>query len=204
MNFIKSFVTGNVLGNLPYDFDPKSDSISLDHWLLFDGKSKNEKKSKVTVWQSQTDYKILCRNTWTRFKTLRHPNLVEYKDGIETSNGTIYIITESIQPLEHMLQSSLSNASLNDQGWKWGLQSILSALEFLNSECQLIHGMIHPKSIFITLGGQWKLAGYELCTGRIIYLRLKLFSKCTIIEFKSNTHLVSNDRLNSLYKSPGK
>jgi len=44
----------------------------------------------------------------------------------------------------------------------WGLYSLISALSFFTQEAKCIHGCLSTDSVFVTRGGDYKLAGFEL------------------------------------------
>ena len=37
-------------------------------------------------------------------------------------------------------------------------------MEFVNTECNLVHGNMRTSSVFISESGEWKLAGFEIST----------------------------------------
>ncbi|CAG8840413.1 33805_t:CDS:2, partial [Racocetra persica] len=104
----------------------------------------------------QKDKLPLAKNAFKKFRTIRHPDLLRYVDGVETDSN-IYIVTESVTPLSTQL-----NARSDDNLVSWGLYKVGSALKFLNNDCSMIHGNVRISSIFINKAGEWKLAGFEL------------------------------------------
>lgn len=220
MNFLKSFGFGGGLGgNLPYEIE-KQDKSKVEQVLpCFDvlpGKSKTDKSLCVSIFQSKPNsvYPVVA-NALKRMRTLRHPNILEFKDGYDSgssnsSNSTsIIIVTEAVVPLELYLKQQV----LSLEAIQWGIRSIVQALEFLSSECHLFHGNVQLCSIFVTkgtlfelgylntytfvhlichmnVGGDWKLSGFEL---------LDDFASGPSSHFRTHEHVVE---LLSHYKSP--
>ncbi len=62
----------------------------------------------------------LAKNALKRMKTLRHPNVLPYIDGIELPNY-FYIVTEQVTPLKEALPQTKSN----DHQLAWGIYQIV-------------------------------------------------------------------------------
>ncbi|OQR81620.1 wu:fk36e11 [Thraustotheca clavata] len=175
MQFLKSTVMGlgsaftmGSVGGLPYtlDMNEQKSNDALVDFLLLKGKSKND-GSGVSVFKSKVPSNALTQNALRRIKTLRHPNVLAYIDGVDVpNNGHVFIVTEEVTPLTTYLEDIRREYGSNSDDEKllvtWGLKSILSALKFLNNDVKLIHGRLNPQSIFVTKGGEWKLGGFEL------------------------------------------
>ncbi|KAI8092662.1 armadillo-type protein [Halteromyces radiatus] len=98
----------------------------------------------------------MARNAFKRLRTLRHPDLLKYLDGVENEQAIMFV-TDPVEPLSNQLgQDPDQNLVL------WGLYKIANAIKFLNNDCSLIHGNIRTSSIFTTKAGEWKLGGLEL------------------------------------------
>jgi len=117
----------------------------------------------------------LAQNSLRRLKMLRHPYVLRYIDGGETDD-MIMLATEHAVPLSLWLEQhrqdtnssgTLSGFSGNGNSpsfeaqCMWGLYSLCSALAFLTSDCKCIHGGLTTDSVFVTKGGDWKLAGFD-------------------------------------------
>lgn len=99
---------------------------------------------------------------------------------IETAemDDSLALVTEPCVPLETWLARTLSeeqgrsqadrssneqeDSSAKVQEILWGLKCILLALNFVHSNCSLLHGNLGLHSIFVTPNGDWKLSGFEL------------------------------------------
>ncbi|RHY26648.1 hypothetical protein DYB32_007426 [Aphanomyces invadans] len=173
MNFLKNTVMGlgsaftsGGVGSLPFTVIDAAgdDSPVLPEFLLLKAKSKQD-GSAVSVFKSQGPPCPLTQNCLRRIKTLRHPNVLAFIDGTEVPNGNIFIVTEEVMPLRTFLDDIRArNGLLSEEetlAVSWGLRSILSALKFINMDCKMVHGRVHPESIFVT-----KLAGFQL-TGEL-------------------------------------
>lgn len=44
----------------------------------------------------------------------------------------------------------------------WGLYCIIRSLDFLHSECNIVHGNLSLESIYVNKGYVWKLGGFDL------------------------------------------
>lgn len=111
------------------------------------------------MFNKQTNFNSinLATNSLKKLRTLRHPDILKFYDGIETDT-MIYIATEKVTPLDDHLPS-------DDSTWlTWGLNSISKSLSFLHSLTNSIHGNLSVNSIFISNSGEWKLGGFEYCT----------------------------------------
>ena len=79
---------------------------------------------KVSVFvfdvQKQPALADVARNTLKRLKTLRHPSLVTYLDGLELPT-TFYMVTERVTPL----RDALSDIKTNEHHLSWGLCQVL-------------------------------------------------------------------------------
>jgi SCY1-like protein 1 len=188
MNFLKSLgglVGANAAtGGLPYVIDappPSSSSSSSSSsigdagtecgaFLLFPGHAKSDATHAVSIFKSRDAASPPSQNALRRIKTLRHPNVLAFLDGVETpNNGPVILVTERVTPLPQFLEELRRQCETPDafqQSVAWGLRSILLALQFLTVDCKLLHGRVSPHSVFVTKGGDWKLAGLEL-TGEV-------------------------------------
>ncbi|ORX48387.1 ARM repeat-containing protein [Piromyces finnis] len=166
MDFLKSQVTRAVAAfgkdvSLPFSIGAQVDNFnSSSIWTLHDGKKKDDGSSvSVFVFDVERNYdKIeLARNAFKRARTIRHPALLTFIDGVENEKNII-IVTERVVPLTRQLAKERDDNLIT-----WGLYKTAVALKFLNSDCQLIHGSLRKSSIFCTQAGEWKLSGLELC-----------------------------------------
>ncbi|RYH16009.1 hypothetical protein EON65_30820 [archaeon] len=96
----------------------------------------------------------------------RHPYVLTFVDSTEMDDSLL-LVTEPCIPLDQWLKKLSSNAdpSIPKQNifheLTWGFKCILQALDFVHSQCNIVHGNVSPSSIFITPSGDWKLAGFE-------------------------------------------
>ena len=56
-------------------------------------------------------------------KMLRHPNILQFEDGIESEKG-VFIVTERVQPLYSYLNASTDSESQKANEISWGLYQI--------------------------------------------------------------------------------
>ncbi|CAI2178464.1 8859_t:CDS:10 [Funneliformis geosporum] len=163
MDYLKSIsrvVLGKDIPSFPYNIGEKIEAFEgLSIWSLHNG-TKKEDGSSVSVFtfdcNKQKERLQLAKNAFKKFRTIRHPDLLRYLDGVETDTF-IYIVTEYVSPLKNQLRFH------EDNNLKlWGLYKVGSALKFLNDDCSIIHGNVRISSIFTNKAGEWMLAGFEL------------------------------------------
>jgi SCY1-like protein 1 len=134
-------------------------------WTLLNGKKKTT-GDLVTIFSCQNDaYIQLAKAALKRMKTLRHPNILVYLDGVE-SDKAVYVVTEKAIPLE----SYLTELKGNEKNFNaehlleiaWGLQQLCRVLIFLHDDCKLSHGNINTGTVFVDAKTcDWKLACLE-------------------------------------------
>jgi SCY1-like protein 1 len=108
-----------------------------------------------------------ARNGVKRLRTLRHPNVLAFKDAVETEERgeyVVYLVTEAASPLVPTLRSLGLSGPQRDQYLAMGLHQVMSALSFVNNDCKLIHGNICSASVVVTEGLDWRLHGFDLVT----------------------------------------
>lgn len=131
--------------------------------------------------------------------TSRHPYVLKFLDTAEMEDS-LALVTESCIPLETWLTATKAQRSKDGcesnqeddpvklQEILWGFKCILLALNFLHTNCCLLHGNLGLHSIFVTPNGDWKLGGLELAGNMSVQADLDLFL--------NNRHI-----LNSYYTS---
>ncbi|XP_028396144.1 N-terminal kinase-like protein [Dendronephthya gigantea] len=149
--------------SFPYEIGDKISSLDgKSIWSLHRGKKKGTSE-EVSIFvfdvkNSPPDQHEVAKAEFKRLRTLRHPTVLRYVDGLE-SESVVYIVTESVTPLEEYL-----NENRNELEISWGIRQIATALDFLINNAGLIHGNICLSSIFVDRGGEWKL-------GRVAYVQ---------------------------------
>ena len=101
-----------------------------------------------------------AKNAIKRMKTLRHPNILMFQDGVENDKA-VFIATERVQPLYNYLRESKESDSQKQNEIAWGLYQIATALNFLNNDCKIVHNNVCMSSIVVNRAGEWKLTGFE-------------------------------------------
>ncbi|KAJ9115267.1 hypothetical protein QFC20_001134 [Naganishia adeliensis] len=118
----------------------------------------------------------LARNALRKLRTIRHPHILKYIDSVETETH-IYIATERVTPLGAVLQQwedgkivkgDAGSRKKGQEEWiTWGLKSIGTALAFLSAPpLSQHHSLLLPTSIYITPALEWRLAGFEVLSGK--------------------------------------
>ena len=94
----------------------------------------------------------VARNGAKRLKTTRHPNILMLKDSLEVEEGdklTIYVVTESVMPLEEHLKDLPTSTSQRDEYYALGIRQVATAVSFLANDCALVHGGVSLSLIHI-------------------------------------------------------
>nr|XP_048712995.1 N-terminal kinase-like protein isoform X2 [Caretta caretta] len=102
----------------------------------------------------------VAKAAFKRLKTLRHPNILSYIDGLETEK-CLHVVTEPVTSLSTYLKSKADSGGLNEQEISWGLHQIVKALSFLVNDCNLIHNNVCMAAVFVDRAGEWKLGGLD-------------------------------------------
>ncbi|CAD7699921.1 unnamed protein product [Ostreobium quekettii] len=120
---------------------------------------------KVTAPSSGDGRLAAARHGVKRLRTLRHPNVLAFKDTVEVEEKgtvTLYLITEAVKPLELVLNELNLSGEQRHEYLAMGLNHIASAISFLNNDCKLIHGNLCMAAVGVTEKLDWKLHGFDL------------------------------------------
>lgn len=140
-------------GSLPFTLGEENKAYSArTEWQLFQGGKHSKSGRDVTVFRVEHATKP-CLNARQRFKTLRHPNVLQYIDSAENGEE-VHIATEAAVPLMDWLEAETQRVSERfekgpaeagqraanglRQHCLWGLSQILRALAFLNMDCSMV------------------------------------------------------------------
>ncbi|KAI9187985.1 Nuclear aminoacylation-dependent tRNA export pathway component [Blastocladiella emersonii ATCC 22665] len=136
------------------------DKVAGDHghWTLYDA-TMRDSGAPVTVFHFEAsgprkELLPLAQNAFKRFRTIRHPEVLRFIDG-NMSDSNVYIVTDRVVACDLNADHRLVQL---------GLYKIATALHFLHKDCNVMHGNLQPRSIFVTQAGEWKLGGFELVT----------------------------------------
>ena len=145
-----------ILKKFPYEIGESYAETFL--WKLHHGKKKATQEN-VTIFAFEINDKTkdrldLARNSFKRLKSIRHPSVIKFLDGVELQTH-IYVVTEYVQPLAESLRSMFVEIGYNE-AISWGLYQVLQGLEFLHSR-RMAHGAISIHSIFMDAAGDWKI-----------------------------------------------
>uniref|UniRef100_A0A452TZC5 N-terminal kinase-like protein n=1 Tax=Ursus maritimus TaxID=29073 RepID=A0A452TZC5_URSMA len=102
----------------------------------------------------------VAKAAFKRLKTLRHPNILAYIDGLETDK-CLHVVTEAVTPLKMYLKERAEAGGLKELELSWGLHQIVKALSFLVNDCSLIHNNVCMAAVFVDRAGEWKLGGLD-------------------------------------------
>jgi SCY1-like protein 1 len=172
MNWLKSTIgLGSTESTLQHNIAGNVASYTdRQGWTLHTGTAKSNGREPVSIFKCKKEglsssRREACSNSFTRVKTIRHPNVLKYIEGVETEKE-LFIVTETVAPLQDWIkQARASNSTAQyEAALAWGLRCICGALDFLNNDCKLIHGFVCSESIFVTPGGDWKLGRLDLVT----------------------------------------
>ncbi|XP_014787846.1 N-terminal kinase-like protein isoform X1 [Octopus bimaculoides] len=160
-----SFFSRDPVKDFNYDVgEPVSVLNGKSLWTLHPGKKKVNGDAvsifAFDVKSADSSQLQTAQAAFKRLKTLRHPNILSYLDGLE-SDRIIYIVTESVVPLCSYLTDDNKEGSCNELAISWGLHQITKGVAFLNNDCSFIHNNINLWSVFVDLAGEWKIGGVD-------------------------------------------
>ncbi|KAJ1106536.1 hypothetical protein NDU88_003937 [Pleurodeles waltl] len=149
--------------DFPYDLGAEAEPVP-GIWRLQRGKRKTT-GDPVSIFTyeiklNSDEETQIAKAAFKRLKTLRHPNILAYIDGLETEKF-LYIVTESVTPLNTYLKLKADADGLNELEISWGLHQIVKAISFLVNDCNLIHNNVCVGSVFVDRAGEWKLGGLD-------------------------------------------
>lgn len=178
---------GNSASSLPYtigDKKPNDDGC----WAVHDGNQKSD-GAQVTVFQAHKPQLakegfrgnpaekqiFVAHHHFVMAKKLRHPYILQVLATLDTdapsneeptntqsmaTSGIYIIVTEPCKPL----QDWLIEDNPNPDQLAWGLQCIIQALCFVHTGAQLAHGIVSPKSFWVTPSGDVKMWNFGIMT----------------------------------------
>uniref|UniRef100_A0A3Q2ZQF0 N-terminal kinase-like protein n=1 Tax=Kryptolebias marmoratus TaxID=37003 RepID=A0A3Q2ZQF0_KRYMA len=133
-------------------------------WTLHWGKRKTT-GDPVSVFvyevaQGTEQQTQLAKAAFKRMKTLRHPNILAYVDGLEMDKS-LYVVTEQVTPLAVHLKAQAEKGGAGELEISWGLHQIVKALSFLVNDCHLLHNNLGIWAVFVDRAGEWKLGALD-------------------------------------------
>ncbi|KAM3612400.1 uncharacterized protein V6R79_008043 [Siganus canaliculatus] len=158
-----SFFARDPVKDFAYEILPDTQEKS-GIWILHRGKRKTNGEPvsvfEYDVAQGTEQQTLLAKAAFKRMKTLRHPNILSYVDGLETEK-TLYLVTEQVTPLSVHLKTQAEKGGSGDLEVSWGLHQIVKALSFLINDCHLLHNNLGVWSVFVDRAGEWKLGALD-------------------------------------------
>uniref|UniRef100_A0A3P8V1C4 N-terminal kinase-like protein n=1 Tax=Cynoglossus semilaevis TaxID=244447 RepID=A0A3P8V1C4_CYNSE len=158
-----SFFARDPVKDFAYEILPDTQEKS-GIWSLHRGKRKTSGEPVSVfvyeVTQGTEQQTQLAKAAFKRMKTLRHPNILAFVDGLETEKS-LYLVTEQVTPLAVHLKAQSEKGSGGELEISWGLHQIVKAQSFLVNDCHLLHNNFGVWSVFVDRAGEWKLGGLE-------------------------------------------
>ncbi|XP_035017057.1 N-terminal kinase-like protein isoform X3 [Hippoglossus stenolepis] len=160
-----SFFARDPVKDFAYELLPDAQEKS-GIWTLHRGKRKTSGEPvSVFVYDSAqgTEQQTqLAKAAYKRMKTLRHPNILAYVDGLEIeTEKSLYLVTEQVTPLAVHLKAQAEKGGAGELEISWGLHQIVKALSFLVNDCHLLHNNLGVWSVFVDRAGEWKLGALD-------------------------------------------
>ena len=153
-------------GGLAYDQGKVLPCSGYDHWQISSG-VKKETSTDVTLFcykKTSTYALIPAQKHWQRMRTIRHPYILTFLEGIDLPDS-IVLATESCIPLDLWLTEKKGDIDPSiEHELLWGFRCILEALDFLHTKASLSHGYLGLHAIYIAKNGDWKLGALELAS----------------------------------------
>eukprot|EP00117_Sycon_ciliatum_P002971 scpid30799/ scgid7961/ N-terminal kinase-like protein; SCY1-like protein 1 len=153
--------------SFPYKIGEERTSLSEKSIWKLHGGQKQADGTEVSIFifdktGATEDQVKLARASFFRLKTLRHPCILRYIDGVELDTK-ICVATEAVIPLVDYLEeqkATLSGSKLCSM-ISWGIHQIAKGIGFLNVDCNLSHSALCMASVFVDRGGAWKLGSVD-------------------------------------------
>jgi len=108
-----------------------------------------------------------ARHGVKRLRTMRHPNILAFKDTVEVEERgevVVYLVTEPVKPLLHVIEELNLEGTQRGQYLAMGLYHVAGAVSFLNSDAGMIHGNVCMAAVVVTPTLDWKLHALDLLT----------------------------------------
>uniref|UniRef100_A0A5F8GRG5 N-terminal kinase-like protein n=2 Tax=Monodelphis domestica TaxID=13616 RepID=A0A5F8GRG5_MONDO len=162
------FFARDPIRDFPYELSPEppegGGAPGPGLWALHRGKKKATGNAvSVFVYEAkpgEEEQTLVAKAAFKRLKTLRHPNILAYLDGLETDK-CLHVVTEPVTPLRTYLKLKAETGGLSELEISWGLHQIVKALSFLVNDCSLIHNNVCTAAVFVDRAGEWKLGGLD-------------------------------------------
>lgn len=147
-------------------------------------------KDEVSIFRflkSQTDKQIPAQRCFQKLRTIKHPYVLSYIDGIDLEDSLV-LVTESCVSLELWIRDTIGRITSDDerqailQESMWGFKCVLNALGFFHSTCNVSHNYLGHHAIFVCKNGDWKIGALDLASN------LSLADDCSFL--KSYVHLL--------------
>ena len=170
MSSYLSYFSRDASASFPYEIGEPIPGLDASQsiWSIHHGKLKKAPHTPATIFvydvKAGSDITTeVAKSCLKRLRTLRHPNIVTYVDGLE-SEKFVYIATEYVTPLSTYL-NAIEDIEESSMAISWGLHQVVNGLSFLINQVNLIHNNVCLSSIFIDRAGEWKLFGLEYMFG---------------------------------------
>ncbi|XP_036182571.1 N-terminal kinase-like protein isoform X2 [Myotis myotis] len=159
------FFVRDPVRDFPFELSPEpAEGSPPGPWALHRGRKKAT-GSPVSIFvydvkpgaEEQTQ---AAKAAFKRLKTLRHPNILAFIDGLETDK-CVHVVTEAVTPLGVHLRTRAEAGGPKELELSWGLHQIVKALSFLVNDCSLIHNNVCMAAVFVDRAGEWKLGGLD-------------------------------------------
>lgn len=168
---ITSYFGGQAIKDFPFTIGEESEEYKntkdCNFWKLHEGKrTDSEEIVSIFVFNKKENSEVRTQAAMNCFKKMKqfitHPQMLKFMGGANTDTH-IYIATEEVLPLGSYIDNVTPKArEFGEVFFVVGLQQLSTAVSFLNNDCQLVHGCIHPGSVFVNKAGSWKLGNFVL------------------------------------------
>uniref|UniRef100_A0A452S595 N-terminal kinase-like protein n=1 Tax=Ursus americanus TaxID=9643 RepID=A0A452S595_URSAM len=159
------FFARDPVRDFPFELSPDTpEGGPPGPWVLHRGRKKAT-GSPVSIFvydvkPGADEQTQVAKAAFKRLKTLRHPNILAYIDGLETDK-CLHVVTDAVTPLKMYLKERAEAGGLKELELSWGLHQIVKALSFLVNDCSLIHNNVCMAAVFVDRAGEWKLGGLD-------------------------------------------
>ena len=164
MNFFSSALSLLSTSSIPYAIKEKI-ALTGDIWSMYNG-TNPKTDSPVTIFEfnlkdpANAHHVALARNCFKKLKLIKLPEVISIVDFIE-NESFLYIVTELVVPLVTYLQQDRAPST---DAKAYGLFRIATALAFIHTKANCVHGNLTWSSVYVNNQGEWKLFGFEVLT----------------------------------------
>lgn len=142
---------GNAAQGLPFRLADKQDLVmpgAVCELLRAVRTDKDEQPVSIFKYARPARQALATRH-WHKLRTLKHPYVISYIDGVELDDS-VMVVVEEVSPLKSYLKGRLNEGGITSEEVIWGFKCVCQAVAFLHSNCNFIHGFLGMHALFVS------------------------------------------------------